>query len=89
MEIVDNQSSNKLRLSSKRLKSGMLQVRFELSGRTAHDEYGYLLTEPKTSLKEVVHKIFQSFDNTVADRRQRHLFSIGRAKQTTEMLIIR
>lgn len=89
MEVVDNGSLNKLRLSSKRLKSGKVQVKFELSGRPSGDEYGYLLTEPKTSLKEVVTKIFQSFDSNLSHRRQRHLFSVGRAKQSTEMLIIR
>lgn len=46
----------KLRLKSKKLESGKFQVNFSTEGFVM-DYYGYLLTEPKTSLREVVEKI--------------------------------
>ena len=90
MEIATSSSSNKLKLSSKRLKSGKLQVKFELSGISSSISYGgYLLTEPKTPLKEVVLKIFNSFNQGQMVGYHRHLYDVGKAKQSTEMLIIR
>jgi hypothetical protein len=46
----------KLRLKSKKLDSGRFQVSFSTEGFLS-DYYGYLLTEPRTSLREVVEKI--------------------------------
>jgi hypothetical protein len=89
MEIVDQEASSKLRLSSKRLKSGKLQVKFELTRELKGVEYGYLLTEPKTSLKEVVHRIFWNFETGNKLGYHSHLYNIGRARQSTEMLFFR
>lgn len=89
MDIVDSRSCNGLKLSSKRLSSGKVQVKFKVSGLSKRDEYGYLLTEPKTSLKEVVQRIFGSFDNGLAVGYQKHLYDVGRTKQETTVLIIR
>jgi hypothetical protein len=43
----------KLKLKSKKLDSGKYQVRFSTEGFRS-DYYGYLLAEPRTSLREVV-----------------------------------
>jgi hypothetical protein len=89
MEVIDKDAASKLRLTSKRLKSGKLQVKFELTRELQGVEYGYLLTEPKTSLKDVVHKIFSNFETGNKLGYHSHLYSIGRARQSTEMLIFR
>ena len=89
MEMVNRRPAGGLKLTSKRLRSGMLQVKFRVSGLSKRDEYGYLLTEPQTSLKEVVQRIFDSFDNGLSVGYQKHLFDVGRTKQETSMLIIR
>jgi hypothetical protein len=46
----------KLRIKSKKLDSGKFQVSFATEGFLS-DYYGYILTEPRTSLREVVEKI--------------------------------
>ena len=89
MEIVQRGSSSGLKLSSKRLSSGKVQVKFRLSGNSQKEQCGYLLTEPKTSLKEVVEKIFGSFDKGFAVGYQKHLFDVGKTKQETSMLLIK
>ena len=89
MEMVDRGSRNGLKLTSKRLRSGKVQVKFKVSGLSKRDEYGYLLTEPKASLKEVVQRIFENFDNGLSVGYQKHLFDVGKTKQETSMLIIR
>ena len=89
MEMVNRGPGSGLKLSSKRLRSGKVQVKFKVSGLSNRDEYGYLLTEPKTSLKDVVQRIFGSFDNGLSVGYQKHLFDVGRTKQETSMLIIR
>lgn len=72
----------KLRLKSKRLGSGKFQVNFTTEGFVM-DYYGYLLTEPRTSLREVVEKIqrhlgaMQSTDKYF----QPNLFSLGRPRE--------
>lgn len=89
MEMVDRGSRNGLKLTSKRLSSGKVQVKFRVSGLSKREEYGYLLTEPKTSLKQVVEQIFGSFDNGLSVGYQKHLYDVGRTRQATSMLIIR
>ena len=44
----------KLRLSSKRMKSGKLQVKFYASIHPENRLYGYIMVEAATTLKEVV-----------------------------------
>ena len=93
MELIDDNSLSKLKLSSKRLKSGKVQVKFQVqykqSGSQTGQRYGYLLTEPKASLKEVVVKILASYTSELSLGSQRHLYSVGRQKQATEMLIFK
>ena len=61
----------------------------DISLLSEREEYGYLLTEPKASLKEVVERIFGSFDNGLSVGYHKHLFDVGKTKQETTMLIIR
>ena len=93
MEFIDEGSLSKLKLSSKRLKSGKVQVKFLIqgrdSGRKLGEQYGYLLTEPKASLKDVVARILNSCDRGLTLGSQRHLYSVGRQKQATEMLFFK
>ena len=89
MEFMDDSSLSKLKLSSKRLKSGKVQVKFQMQGNESGEQYGYLLTEPKTSLKEVVLRILASYERGLSLGNQSHLYSIGRQKQTTEMLFFK
>lgn len=53
----------KIRLSSKRLNSGKCQVRFHVSGQMGEKWYGYALTEPSETLREVVNRIENRFYN--------------------------
>ena len=90
MEFIDEGTLSKLKLSSKRLKSGKVQVKFQIQGRElgnrVGEQYGYLLAEPKASLKDVVARILNSCDKESTLGPQRHLYSVGRQKQATEML---
>lgn len=87
MKLIDESSASKLKLSSKRLKSGKVQVKFHFTSTQSRKQYGYLLTNPETSLKEVVSKIIDSYNFGIAIGNQRHLYCIGRQKQATEMLL--
>src|SRR5690349_9975450 len=68
----------KLKLKSKKLDSGKYQVAFSTEGFRS-DFYGYILTEPKTSLREVVEKIQRHLGAAQTSDRyfQPNLFSIG------------
>ena len=89
MEFIDDSSLSKLKLSSKRLKSGKVQVKFQMHGSESGQQYGYLLTEPKASLKDVVARILNSYQCGMSLGGQRHLYSVGRQRQTTEMLFFK
>lgn len=89
MEFIDDNSLSKLKLSSKRLKSGKVQVKFQMQGSESGEQYGYLLTEPKASLKDVVGRILNSYQYGLSMGSQRHLYSVGRQRQATEMLFFK
>ena len=69
----------KLKLKSKKLDSGKYQVNFSTEGFRS-DYYGYLLTEPRTSLREVVEKIQRHLGAAQTSDKyfQPNLFSLGR-----------
>jgi hypothetical protein len=73
----------KLKIKSKKLESGRFQVRFSTEGFRS-DYYGYLLTEPSTSVREVVEKIQRHLVKIQDINRyfQPNLFSLGR-RQTS------
>ncbi|MEM6829071.1 MAG: hypothetical protein AAGA66_19285 [Bacteroidota bacterium] len=47
----------RVKISSKRLKSGKYQVKFEATLHNGKELYGYLLVSPAETLKKVVEKI--------------------------------
>jgi hypothetical protein len=79
----------KLNLTSKKLNSGRFQVNFNTEG-FSQELYGYLLAEPKTSVREVVEKINRHIDAMRCSDRyyQRNLFSlINREANSGKILI--
>ena len=88
MKFVDDRDNLRLKISSKKLKSGKVQVRFQYRGNETKERVGYLLTEPKTSLKEVVHTIMEDLAEASSRRFTRHLFSLGKVQQSRDMLFL-
>ena len=87
MELRDESTNCKLRLTSKRLKSGKVQVKFSVSDTAKGEKYGYLLTEPRTSLKDVVNEIVLRYNNNKAQIHHAHLFKIGKMEQRRELIL--
>lgn len=87
MEIQDETTNCKLKLSSKRLKSGKVQVKFSMSSTSEGEKYGYILTEPRTSLKDVVSEIVQRYNNSQTHIHHAHLFNIGKTRQYREVIL--
>ena len=81
----------KLKLKSKKLESGRFQVNFSTEGFLA-DYYGYLLTEPETSVREVVEKIQRHLGAAQSSDKyfQPNLFSLkGRKINSGRVMIFR
>ncbi len=80
---------SKLKLSSKKLKSGKFQVNFSTIG-LSQECYGYMLAEAQTSVNEVIEKInrhvyaMQSSDRYY----QRNLFSLSKKKVSSGSIMI-
>jgi len=79
----------KLKLKSKKLDSGKYQVNFSTEGFRS-DYYGYLLTEPRTSLREVVEKIQRHLGLIQDSNRyfQPNLFSLGRRQTSSGRVLL-
>ncbi|HMJ67994.1 MAG TPA: hypothetical protein VK508_03830 [Cyclobacteriaceae bacterium] len=79
----------KLRLKSKKLGSGRFQVNFSTEGFVM-DYYGYLLTEPTTSVREVVEKIQRHLGAAQSTDKyfQRNLFSLGKREVNSGRVMI-
>lgn len=79
----------KLRLKSKKLGSGRFQVNFSTEGFVS-DYYGYLLTEPQTSLREVVEKIQKHVGAMHASDKyfQPNLFSLAKREVNSGRVMI-
>ena len=70
----------KLKLTSKKLKSGKCQVKFHASVQEKKNMYGYVLADSGETLKHVVEKILDRLDK-VKNRGSFHhinLYSIGK-----------
>jgi len=80
---------SRLKLTSKRLKSGKFQVNFSTVGFT-QECYGYLLTEAKTSVNEVIEKINRHVSAMQSSDRyyQRNLFSLSRKEVNSGKILI-
>jgi hypothetical protein len=79
----------KLNLTSKKLNSGRFQVNFNTKG-FPQELYGYLLAEPKTSVREVVEKINRHIDAMRCSDRyyQRNLFSLINREASSGKILI-
>ena len=81
--------AQKLKLKSKKLKSGRFQVNFSTEG-LAHGFYGYLLAEPNTSVTEVIAKIGRHISAMTHTERyfQRNLYSFGNRQHNSGRILI-
>lgn len=80
MEDVNYNSNYKLKIRAKKLRSGMLQVKFSTNTIKNREFYGYLLVESSTTLKEVVNGIQNKLAemSNLNDYYHNHLYSIGK-----------
>ena len=85
MEIVNESTKGKIRLETKKLKSGRCQVKFFIKDGS-YEKYGYILAEPKTLLKEVVSKIDTKMRNGHFQNHS-HLFALGTKQLNQDILI--
>lgn len=78
----------KLKLKSKKLESGRFQVNFSTEGD--HSYYGYLLSEPQTSVAEIIAKINRHVESMQQKDRyfQRNLFSLGKCEVNSGKILI-
>ncbi|MFZ5970186.1 MAG: hypothetical protein ACOYXA_01220 [Bacteroidota bacterium] len=79
----------KLKLQSKKLDSGRVQVNFTTEG-FSNNYYGYLLAESSTSLREVVEKIQRHVGAMKSSDRyfQPNLFSLGKRQVNSDRILI-
>lgn len=81
--------AQKLKLKSKKLKSGRFQVNFSTEG-LADGFYGYVLAEPKTSLSEVIAEIDRHVRamSNIERYFQRNLYSFGNRQNNSGRILI-
>lgn len=80
----------KLKLTSKKLKSGKCQVKFYATIKAKKKLYGYILADAGESLKDVVVKIIERL-NAVKTRDSFHhinLYSIGKRSSSDANFIL-
>lgn len=89
-KLISMKSDYKLKLLSKRLKSGKCQIKFYVSSETRKNMYGYLLTESNTTLKEVVtrieHKV-KALENSSRINHS-HLYNLATRNQMQDQILI-
>jgi hypothetical protein len=78
----------KLKLTSKKLESGRFQINFSTEGSLGY--YGYLLSEPNTSVSDVVTKISRHLESMQNSERyfQRNLYSLGKREINSGRILI-
>jgi len=81
--------NSKLKLSSKKLKSGKFQVSFSTVG-VAQECYGYMLAEAKTSVNDIIAKINRHVSAMQSSDRyyQRNLFSLSKKEYNSGKILI-
>lgn len=76
-----NIENNSLKLKARKLSSGRCQVKFSFTAKAEENWYGYMLTEPGDTLKEVVNKITEDLGKIISTDPfyglQAHLYSLG------------
>lgn len=80
----------KLKLLSKRLKSGKCQIKFYVSSTTRKNMYGYLLAESGSTLREVVSKIEKKVRvlESAPEHYQSHLYNLASRLDKEDPIII-
>ncbi len=80
----------KLKLLSKRLRSGKCQIKFVVSSDTEKGMYGYLLTESGTTLKDVVNRIERKVRERVSGDRSyhNHLYNLAERQAIKDNILI-
>lgn len=79
----------KLKLLSKKLKSGKCQIKFSIFSNSHEFLYGYMLAESGTTLKEVVKKIeYQVTSLENRDFYHKHLYNLTGPKEKKEPILI-
>ncbi len=79
----------KLKLKSKRLKSGRCQIQFFVSSGNIQTHYGYLLVEAGTTLKEVVHSIESKVKTRLNSAgNYSHLFNLNHRSRVKENVLL-
>jgi hypothetical protein len=82
---MDMQFTKGLKMKTRRLASGKCQVQFTVSARQKDDWYGYIIAEPKESLREVVGKIEYGVKKLLQKDpfygMQSHLYDLGKENQ--------
>lgn len=82
-------SGYKLKLKSKRLKSGNCQIQFFISSGDMQTHYGYLLATADTTLKEVVGRIESKVKNDARGRtNDNHLFNLKDRHRNNENILL-
>ena len=78
----------KLKIQSKKLKSGRFQVNFSTGEIGGY--YGYLLAEPSTSVNDILEKINRHLEAINNSERyfQRNLFSLGSREKNRGRILI-
>jgi hypothetical protein len=79
----------KLKMKSKRLESGNMQIDFCIEG-FAKECYGYLLAEPQTPVREVIEKIGRHAGamQNAGRYHQRNLFSLRKREINSGKILI-
>ena len=81
----------KLSLLSKRLSSGKCQIKFVVTNDTREELYGYMLTESRTTLREVVSKIEKEVKSiSYGDNYYHsHLYNLAQKQEKEHLLIFK
>lgn len=80
----------KLKLLSKKLKSGKCQIKFYVSSDEKKNMYGYLLAESNTTLREVVSKIENKVKSLDSANQyyQSHLYNLAKREVGHDQILI-
>lgn len=80
----------KLRLTSKKLKSGKCQVKFHASVEQTKKMYGYVLADSGETLRHVVEKIIKRLDQLKNRENFHHinLYSIGKYSTSNTGMVL-
>ncbi|MDQ3395497.1 MAG: hypothetical protein M3512_15490 [Bacteroidota bacterium] len=87
---MDCKAPYKIKIRTKKLQSGMMQVKFYTNNSKNKELYGYLLVESKTTLKDVVSGIQEKLSEIdyLHDYYHNHLYTIGKNRLGNNKFLI-